>query len=362
MIISAIVVVIFNFESKGVKLIGAIPQALPPFSSFPLTIYSISGMFTSAMAIAILGIVEALSIAKSIASKSGEKIDGNQEFIAQGLANMTAGFTSSIPGSGSFTRSAVNFSSGAKTRFSVVFSGIFVLLVVISFAPFAKFIPISSLAGILMVIAYSMVDQHAFKMAFIATKTDRVVLLTTMIATLFLHLDQAVYLGVFLSIILFVRKVSHPQVNQIVLDEKSHKFRMKTDKDVTCPQISIFQIEGSVFFGAVAEIEEKISNYVKNGGRICIVRMAQVHLVDATGVHAFESLLKEAKARNITMIFANAKPRVMKVFEKTGLIEEVGRENFFEHTSDAITFSVAKLREMGKCKNCTLRIFKECKN
>lgn len=361
MIISAVCVFVFNLENSGVKTIGEIPQTLPPLTSFPLDIDSINAIFSSALAIAILGIVEALSIAKSIASKSGEKINGNQEFIAQGLANMAAGITSGIPGSGSFTRSAVNYSSGAKTRFAVVLSGIFILIVLIVAAPMARFIPIASLAGILMVIAYSMIDKHAIKIAFKATQGDKVVLIATMLSTLFLELEQAVFIGVILSILLFVRKVSHPQVFPVApSDKESRRLLPITDKYKICPEISIYQIEGSLFFGAIADLEDKLSSYIKNGGKIIIVRLAQVRLIDATAVHALESLLRECEEKNITMIFTNTKPAVMEVLEKTEMNKKIGRENFFEHTQQAIEETVKRMKKLEKCKKCTLNCFKEC--
>ncbi len=363
MIISAIFVVILDLEnSHNVVLIGSIPQSFPPLSSFSLTLDNINALFTSVIAVAILGIVEALSIAKSIASKTGEKVDGNQEFIAQGLANITAGFTSGIPGSGSFTRSAVNYSSGARSRFAVVFSGLFILFVLLIAAPLAQYIPIASLAGILMVIAYSMIDQHAFKMAFNATAADRIVLLTTMITTLFLHLDQAVYVGVALSIMLFIRKISHPQVFEVLPHNDTARRLLKIEpKQKKCPHISIFQVEGSLFFGAIAELEEKISQHINHdSGEIFIIRLAHVHLIDATGVHAIESLMKETRSKNILILFVNLKPAVLRVFERTRMIDTIGQENLFNHTNEAIAYAVKKTHASGKCKNCVINCFKEC--
>lgn len=360
MVISAFFAFILGLESKGVKTIGAIPQTLPPFSNFPIDMDSINGLFTPALAIAILGIVEALSIAKSIASKSGEKVDGNQEFIAQGLANMTAGLTSGIPGSGSFTRSAVNFASGAKSRFAVVFSALFILLVLIIAAPLAKFIPIASLAGILMVVAYSMIDKHAFINAYRATYGDRVVLIATMLATLFLELEQAVYIGVLLSIVLFLRKISHPQIFPVMPGKDARKLLPIEENQSTCHQLSIYQVEGSLFFGAISELEDKLSSYIKNGGKFVIVRLAQVRLIDATGVHALESLLRECRDRNITMMFSNVKPAVMDVLKKTEISDQIGEDNFFEHTSDAIKEAVLRIKTNGKCQKCTLKCFEEC--
>lgn len=360
MTISGGIVALSGLTSADLKLIGDIPRSLPPLSGFSPSLVNISGLFMSALAIAILGIVEALSIAKSIASKSGEKIDGNQEFIAQGLANITAAFTSGIPGSGSFTRSAVNFSSGAKTRFAAIFSGIFIMIVLLIAAPYARFIPMASLAGILMIIAYSMVDQSAFAMSFKATSSDRLVLIITMCATLLLELEHAVYIGVVLSIMLFVRKVSHPQVFEVIPGDHERKLVPVSDPSRTCPQMAICQIEGSLFFGAVAELEEQLSEYIHTGKKFIIIRMANVHLIDATGIHAIHSLLKECKEHGITLIFANARPRVLKVFDRTETTAMIGTENFFEHTRDALASAIKRIECTGACKNCTIRCFEDC--
>ncbi len=360
MVISGAVVAISGLTPDHLKLIGDIPRSLPPISAFPLTFSNVMDLFMPALAIAILGIVEALSIAKSIASKSGEKIDGNQEFIAQGLANITASFTSGIPGSGSFTRSAVNFSSGAKSRFAVMYSSFFILVILLIAAPLARFIPMASLAGILIVIAYSMVDQHAFKMSFKATSADRIVLIVTMLATLLLELEQAVYIGVVLSIVLFVRKVSHPQVFEVIPSGNERRLVSLAEEMPTCPDIAICQVDGSLFFGAVAELEDRLSIYIRNNKKIILVRMANVHLIDATGVHAIRSLLKECKVHNITMIFVNAKPRVMKVFDRTETTEQIGKENFFAHTHDAVISAVSRIEKTGACKKCKVMCFEEC--
>lgn len=361
LVISAIIVALAGWESKGLMTVGNIPRSVPPLSLPFFSLEAIRSLFLTSFAIAILGVVEAYSIAKSFSAKAGDKLDGNQEFIGQGLANISAGFFSGIPGTGSFTRSAVNFSSNAATRFAAMYSAFIVLLIVLTFADGAKYIPVASLAGILMVIAFSMIDRAAFKMSFNATISDRIVLIATMLATLFLHIEEAIYLGVALSIILFLRKISHPYVFPVIPDEKSRKL-VALDKNAKacCPQVSIFQVDGSLFFGAVNEIEEKISGYIKNGGKIIIIRLAQVRMIDATGVHALESLLKEAVAKNITMIFANVKPGPRKVLKRTGMEEKIGKENFFEHTQEAINIAVDRVGKLGKCKDCKIQCFEEC--
>ncbi len=361
MVFSAILVGIFGLGEKGVKLVGEIPQTLPPISSFPLDASIITALLSSALAIAILGIVEALSIAKSISSSSGQKIDGNQEFIGQGLSNISSAFFSSIPGSGSFTRSAVNFKSGALSRLSGVYSGILILIVILVAAPLAKFIPIPSLAGILMVIAYSMIDKKSFALAFKTGATDRSVLLATMAATLILHLEMAIYVGVVLSIALFLRKVSTPNVNKVLPSGKNRKLKEVTDEKRICPQMSIFQIEGSLFFGAIEKLEERLREYKHLKDDIIIIRMKQVDLIDATGIHALEKLLRERTENKTKVVFSGVKPSVRKTFEKSGILTEIGGGNIVDNTEEAIKLVCGKYVDKDRCrKECQEEIFREC--
>ncbi|MEA3323155.1 MAG: SulP family inorganic anion transporter, partial [Patescibacteria group bacterium] len=360
MVFSAIFVAIFDLGSYGVELVAEIPQTLPPISTFPLDWVSVSAMLSSALAIAILGIVEALAIAKSIASSSGEKIDGNQELIGQGLSNISASFFSSIPGSGSFTRSAVNFKSGAASRYSGVFSALIIIIVVLVAAPLTRYIPIPSLAGILMVIAYSMIDKKAFALAFKSTGTDRLVLLVTMSATLVMHLEMAIYVGVALSLILFIRKVAMPEVKRVKPSCENGKLITVSDDDQTCPQLAIFQVEGSLFFGAVEKLEEKLHEYEHLKKEVIIIRMKQVNLIDATGVHAFEKLLKERSGSKGRIILSGVNDDVKETFVKSGIAEKIGSKNIVDSTEIAIKLAFDEYINFDKCKNCKSRIFAEC--
>lgn len=362
MILSAGVVALFGLGDRGVKLIGEIPQTLPPISIPPFSMELMRTLFMPALAIAILGIVEAISIAKSIANDSGEKIDGDREFVGQGFSNMAAGLFSAIPGSGSFTRSAVNFAAGASTRFAGAFSGVLVLIILLVFAPLARFIPIASLAGILMVISYSMVNFPAISLSYRATKADRVVLLTTFCATLLLELEIAVYIGVILSIALFLRKVSHPQVTRLCPREGDNKLIPVTAGcERECPLVSIYQIDGSIFFGAINELEERLSELENGKEKVVVLRMRGVRLIDASGVHALEKFLKKCKENGIAVIFTNVRPAVIKVFRASRVIDEIGEENITEDTTAAIERGFTRYITALDCRNCPRRVFRECR-
>lgn len=361
MMLSAIAVRLFHLDAYGVKLVGDIPRSLPPFSTFPFGYEAIRSLFIPALAIALLTAVEALSIAKSISHASGEKIDSRQEFFAQGLANISAAFSSSMPGSGSFTRSVVNYSAGAASRFAGVFSGIFVLLIIVAFAPYAKYIPMPSLAGILMVIAYSLVNKKGLWLSFKSTRADRWVLYVTIASTLLLDLDKAVYVGVLLSIILYLRYVSRPPVVKMVPMIPNGKLAPYKEGMLDCSEVAIYQIEGSLFFGAIEELEERLASIDYRNLQVIILRMKQVRLIDATAIHALDKFLRDCEQKKIAVIFAGVRSGVLRVFTRSKLLNLIGSENIVKDTNVAVKLAYDKYVSKERCVACTRHVFAECR-
>lgn len=340
-----------NLQDYGVRLVGEVPQSLPPLSAPPSpNAEAMRALFMPALAIAILGIVEALSIAKTLASAKGDTIDGNQEFLGQGLANIAAGFFSGIPGSGSFTRSAVNFMAGARTRFAGVLTGLLTLCVVLLLAPLARHIPIAALAGILLIIAWNMIDKPGMLLAMRATRADRAVLLATFAATLLLDLEKAVFVGVLLSIALFLRKVSHPQVSR--LDNCNSPELASLPTGPCCRNIAVYQIEGALFFGAIDELEQRLYEYEDFGHRVVILHLGHVHCLDATGVHAFDIFLKRCRKKGVALILAGAKPGVRKVLDNSGLTRVLRPENIVPDLAAALELAYARHLKDHVCTNC----------
>lgn len=359
MVISAGIIAFFGIEKYGVKLIGEIPRGFSPFSIPPINLNNVRSLFMPALAIALLGLIEAISIAKSAAQAGGDKINGNQEFIGQGASNITASFFSGIPGSGSFTRTAVNLNSGAASNLAGVYSGIFVAIILLALAPLARFIPITSLAGILIMIAYGMINKKAILFSWRATKSDRAVLIVTFLSTLFLELEMAVYVGVILSIALFLRKASHPQIHMVTPRSEDNKLT-SFQSERSCPQIIIFEISGAFFFGAIEEIEKKLAETKEMAQNIYILRMKGVRIMDATGAHALEQFWKETKKTNGKLILTNVRDSVMETMKNCGLDQEIGLENIASDTTAAIDLATKKYINKEMCKSCPIKVFKEC--
>jgi SulP family sulfate permease len=358
-------VALFKLDAHGVAVVGAIPQSLPPFhvpNVHGLEIeVDIADLAPGALAIAILGLMEAVSIAKSIAGQTHQRLNVNQEFIGQGLANVAASLFSGYPGSGSFTRSAVNFRSGGKTPMSGVLSGVAVAGVVLLAAPLASKLPVAALAGVLMVVAYDMIRKDDIKRTILATRGDAAVLVVTFLSTLFLHLEFAVYVGVLLSIGLHLAETSHPRMHSVVPDLSTGKMVGSTRGKICC-QMDIVTVEGAVFFGSVTFVLEDLQRRLKNHPHMAnlLIRLHEANILDASGIHVLEILLEEVRERGGGLYFAGVKPRIFQVFKNSGLLREVGEGHFRTATGSAVRQAMRESFCPSICATCEYMLFVEC--
>ena len=206
MVVGSLAALAFHADQHGIDLVGEIPARWPSVTIPDFSFSSIRLLGPQAFAIALLGLIEAVSISRSIASKSNQRIDANQEFIGQGLSNIVGSFLSSYAGSGSFTRSGVNYTAGAKTPLSALFAAFFLILIVVLVAPWTAYLPVAAMGGVILVVAWNLIDFKAIKHVLESSKSETAVLMTTFFATLFLELEFAIYLGVLLSLVLFLAR------------------------------------------------------------------------------------------------------------------------------------------------------------
>ncbi|MFQ3671513.1 MAG: SulP family inorganic anion transporter [Verrucomicrobiia bacterium] len=329
MALGAVVVKVFDLEAKGVKVAGQLPEGLPPFSLPSIDLGVIADLAGSAIAIALLGCIEGLSSAKRISLLSGQRMNSNQDFIGMGAAQVVGAFFQSMPGGGSFTRSALNFTSGAKTRFAGVLCALWVGLVVLVVAPLAKTIPTAGLAALLIYLGIGLIQVDQIRSAVLATKSDAAVLVLTFFCTLFLHLDTAIYIGVLSSLILFLRKASAPHLVEYNMDDDSMR-EIRSPKERTHPEISIVHVEGELFFGAADAFEEQVRMLAKDGNiRVIILRLKNARHLDATAVYAIEGLHNYLQKSGRLLLVSGAPPEVLKVMQRSGLIDKLGAENVF---------------------------------
>ena len=288
-------------------------------------------MLVGSGAVALLGLVEPLSVAKSIAATSGQRIDSSREFVGQGLASLVGGFFQCIPSSGSLSRSAVNFESGAHTRGASILSGIFVFLVAIAFAPWLGYIPLASLAGIVMVTAIKMINRHQIEMTWRSGLPSRLTFVITLVATLFLPLHLAIYLDAFLSIAIYLYETSRVQLSYLV-ENGEGKFSERRLEEIlqTRPPIAIINIEGALYFAAVEDLERQLDVLFTSGVKTVILRMRRVRLLDSTGVTALERIATTARKSSFTIMLCGLREDVAMTLEASGITRLFGTQNIFE--------------------------------
>lgn len=352
----------FDLEVRGVAVVGAIPASLPPFNTPWQTAGQWGRLVPGALAIALLGLVEAVSIAKAIANQTRQRLDVNQEFIGQGISNCAAAFFSGYPGSGSFTRSAVNFRSGAKTPMSGVVAGLAVAVAVLAAAPLAASLPVAALAGVLLVVAVEMVRVADIRRTVRATRNDAAVLGVTFLATLFLSIEFAVYVGVLLSIGLHLANTSHPRIYSTVPDFKTGKMAPSA-QGIMCCQMDILRIEGSIFFGSAAFVQEDLQRRLKSHPEMSsmLIRMHQVNTFDASGVHVLELVAEEIRGRGGGLYFSGVNSRVFQVFKNSGLLRDVGETHFRSTTGSAVRQAMRESFCPFICAQCEAAVFVECR-
>ena len=364
MLVSGALVGVFDLASHGVAVVGAVPRSLPPFH-FPAASLSenFGRLAPGALAVAVLGLVEAVSIAKSIASQTRQRLDVDQEFLGQGLANMAAAFFSGYPGSGSFTRSAVNFRSGGRTPVSGIVSGLAVAAAVLLAAPLAASLPVAALAGVLLVVAVEMIRIEDIRRTIRATRNDAAVLVITFLSTLLLNIEFAVFVGVLLSIGLHMKTTSHPRIYSTAPDFISGKM-VAASYGRTCCQMEIIRIEGSIFFGSAAFVQEDLQRRLKSHpNMICLlIRMHQVNNFDASGVHLLEQVAEDLHARGGGLYFSGVNNRVFQVFKNSGLLTQIGEAHIRSSTRSAIRQAMRESFCPLICAACEFEVFHECRD
>ena len=348
----------------AIRTLGALPGALPALSAPQLSLDTLRALTSAAIAVSVLGLVEAVSIARSIAVKSGQRIDGNQEFIGQGLSNLAGSFFSAYPSSGSFNRSGANHEAGARTPLAAVLSVVFLVLIVFAVAPLAAFIPVASMAGILFLVAWGLFDFHRISTIFRASRAESAVLAATFVATLVMHLEIAILLGIALSLVLYLHRTSRPALRSIIPDPQSplRKFRERQAGEPECPQLQMLRIEGSLYFGAVSHVGEYL-NQIEDRRPMqkqLLLLSKSMNFVDVAGA---ELLAQEARRRRVRgggLYFHGLRDSASKMLLGPAFGGEFAPEAHFATKREAIATIFERL-DRGVCATCRARIFEECR-
>tara|TARA_B110000503_G_scaffold113778_1_gene170862 strand:- start:57 stop:1772 length:1716 start_codon:yes stop_codon:yes gene_type:complete len=310
-----------------IALVGAIPSQLPPLSMPLMNWGLLRELAPGAMALGLLGLVEAVSIGRSVATRSGQRINGNQEFIGQSLSNICGSFTSSYATSGSFTRTGVNYEAGATSPLAALFAAIFLALIVLLFAPFAAYITLPSMAAILLIVAWNLIDWHHIKIIYRAGKNEAMVFSVTFGATLLLPMEFAIYLGVLLSLVLYLRRTSKPNIIALARSPNAKKLVSAQRSGLPeCEALKIIRIDGSIFFGAVDYVQSSLMVIPQ---KHVLIVASGINFMDLAGT---ELLANEARRLNTLgggLYLCNTNGRVIKPIIRNGHLGAIGKRHFF---------------------------------
>jgi len=343
----------------------ALPASLPPLSAPDLSLETIKQLAPAALAATLFALVEAVSIARSIALKTGQNIDGNQEFIGQGLSNIAGSFFSGYVATGSFNRSGLNYEAGAKTPLAAVFAGLLLVVIVLLVAPLASYLPNAAMAAILFLVAWGLIDFHHIKKIIKTSRSETSILLTTFFAVLFLELEFAIFLGVILSLVLYLNRTSRPRICSRVPDARLPKRRFNTDSSLPeCPQLKMLRIDGSLFFGAVNHVRDSLLALEdRNPQQKHLLLLSQgVNFVDLAGAEFLKEEAKRRRANGGQLYFYRVKQGVCETLRKGGYLDFIDRANIFNSKAEAIETITQRCLDHKICQQCDKRIFEECSN
>ncbi|HEX3600576.1 MAG TPA: SulP family inorganic anion transporter, partial [Lacipirellulaceae bacterium] len=286
---------------------------------------------SSALAVAMLGLLEAISMAKAIAATTRQKLDINQQCLSEGVANVVGSLFHCFPGSGSLTRSTINQHAGGRTQWSGVISAVAVAVTVMLLAPYAYFIPKAGLAGILMLSSWRLVDRTQLLYYLRTTRFDQWIVIITAISAVAVSVEFCVLIGVFMSFVLYVPQAARVRVTELIMTPE-RVVRERHPTDVPCTKIRIYSLEGELFFGAAPELEQlldTIADEVEDGGRVVILRLKRARNPDAVCMSVLERFNERLHAANISVLLCGLRPEVTRVIHSSGLLQRLGPERVF---------------------------------
>ncbi len=352
----------FGEETSGIRMIGALPQQLPPLSMPQFSLEVFRQLSPLALAMTLFALTEAVSIARSISLKSGQPIAGNQEFIGQGLSNIFGSFFSSYVATGSFNRSGANYDAGARTPLAAAFAGVLLIALVLLVAPLTSYLPKAAVAGLLFLVAWRLINFSQIRKILSADNNEAIILAIVFFGTVLFSIEFAILAGVILSLMIFLRKTSRPRLSPRVPDPES-----KTRKFIygqflpECPQLKVLRLDDSLYFGSVAHVGELLRRYREHypNQKHLLLLTKGISQVDVAGAELLISETRDRRNMGGDLYMYRLRDSAAKVFDRGGYTEEIGEANIFEGKLDAISSIFGRL-DKNICATCEKRIFLEC--
>ena len=359
-VVTTVVSYSIGFEAMGGKVVGTIPEGLPGFALPGFNLEAFSHLFIGAIIIAMVGFMEAISIAKAMAAKSKDRIDPNQELIGQGLGNIFGSFFQSYPASGSFSRSAVNFNAGAKTGFSSVVTAIIVVITLLFLTPLLYHLPKATLAAVVIMAVFGLINFKAVRHIWIANKHDGIAAMVTFVATIGSapKLDHGIMIGAVLAIVLYLYRSMRPRVAILGRYKDGTLRDIEINKDIpTDEHIIAVRFDGSLYFANVSYFEDAMLKAVATypDAKYLLVVGDAINQMDASGEEVLHHLVDRLHSNGITVVFSGLKRQIMQVMHATKLYDVIGEQNIFANEDFALDAIYERLELDASGEVCPLK-------
>jgi SulP family sulfate permease len=345
LIVASVVAYLYGWQQPGTEL--EVPRSLPAFHIPQIQPSWVRDLTGSALAIALLGLLESLAIAKSIAARTREPLDFNHECFAQGLANFGGGLFQCIPGSGSLTRSAINHQAGGVSRVAGILSALAVAGTVLLFAPLARFVPKPALAGILLVTAWRLVDRPRLLYCLKATRFDATIALSTAFVAIFLSIEFSILVGTVLSFLFFVPRAARLQASELIVSPE-RVLRERHPDDPQCGKLVIYSLEGELFFGAAPELDEyfaQLKKRTEQGVRVIVLRLKRTRNPDMVCLERLQHFLEDMQEHKVPVLLCGVRKDFAQALDNLGFHHWLPPDSVF---LEDVTFGSATLKAVRR--------------
>jgi SulP family sulfate permease len=360
LIMASVVATVFGWSAPKpdgktiISVIGTVPAALPFFHIPQINFEWVTRLLGSALAISFLGLLEALAVAKSIATHTRQPLDYNRQCLAEGIGNVVGGFFQSLPGSGSLTRSAINYQSGAITRMSGIYSSIIVAVVVLALGPYARFIPKSALAGLLFITAARLIDWKRLAYAVRASSFDATLVFVTAFAAVFISVEDSILIGVAISLLLFVPRVSKLGIRELIVTPE-RVVRERQPDDPHSNSLLIYDLEGELFFGAAPELDHYLEHItqetISTGIKYVVLRLRRTRTPDVVAIEHLERFLRDAEKRGVIVLLAGVRPNLAKILRNVHFSEWLPADRIFPEKDESFSATLNAVRHAYRLLN-----------
>ncbi|MDP3823815.1 MAG: SulP family inorganic anion transporter [Burkholderiales bacterium] len=350
----------------GVAVVGSLPAIWPRFQLPSVQLGSLPELLSIAFALTIVALGQSISIAKLVAARSGQAIDANREFRGQGLSNIVGGFFSSYVSCGSLNRSLPNLEAGARTPLAAVFASLWLLLLLAFTAPLLALIALPAIAGLLLVVAWSLLDLPGWRRLWRDGRDDFAIAAVTALATVTIRIEMAILLGTILSLVVYLHRTSRPYVRVMGFDTTTPERPFVVRADVPaplpeCPQLKMIRMEGEVYFGAVPHVADHLRDMraAPDAAKHLLVMAKSMNFIDLPAAELWRAELQTRRAAGGDLYFHRPRPPVLELWQRVGFTQELGSDHIFPTKRIAINTIFLRL-DRGVCARCPVRVFEEC--